>query len=87
VGSTRSRKPPALSRSRKRSSSSPPGLIAATIAYVETLLRCRSEGDLAQRDLRGFAPAAFATGAISYFAPYEEVHRRNVAAVTAVAQG
>ena len=65
----------------------PPGLIAATIAYVETLLRCRSEGDLAQRHLRGFAPAAFATGAISYFAPYEEVHRRNVAAVTAVAQG
>jgi hypothetical protein len=60
-----------------------PGLIAATAAYVEKLMRSPTEPELAQLDLRSFAAEAFATGAIGYFEPYEAVHRRNVAAVAA----
>ena len=59
------------------------GLIEATRLYVEKLLRCRAEPELAEQDLRTFAADAFSTGAIAYFAPYEEVHRRNVEAVRA----
>lgn len=58
-----------------------PGLIAATRAYVEGLLRCRSEPALAVPGLRAFVAASLATGAIRYCPAYEEVHRRNVAAV------
>ncbi len=59
-----------------------PGLITATRLYVEQLLRLKDEPDRATLDLRAFAEAAFATGAITYFAPYEAVHRRNVTALT-----
>jgi glyoxylase-like metal-dependent hydrolase (beta-lactamase superfamily II) len=59
------------------------GLIEATRLYVGKLLRLRAEPHLAGQDLQGFAPDAFATGAITYFAPYEAVHRRNVEAVLA----
>ncbi len=58
-----------------------PGLIGATRAYVEALLRCRSEPDLASLDLESFVADSLAAGAIRYYAAYEEVHRRNVAAV------
>lgn len=58
-----------------------PELIEATRLYVEQLLRVKTEPELATQDLRTFAAAAFATGAITYFEPYEAVHRRNVAAV------
>nr|WP_255683964.1 MULTISPECIES: MBL fold metallo-hydrolase [unclassified Xanthobacter] len=58
-----------------------PELIEATRLYVEQLLRVKAEPELATQDLRTFAAAAFATGAITYFEPYEAVHRRNVAAV------
>ncbi|WP_393987120.1 MBL fold metallo-hydrolase [Xanthobacter sediminis] len=60
-----------------------PELIAATRLYVEKLLRLKAEPDLARQDLRAFAADAFATGAITYFEPYEAVHQRNVAAVLA----
>ena len=53
-------------------------LIAATQAYVEALLRCSADPDLAARDLAAFAAPDFASGAIRYFAPYEQVHRQNV---------
>lgn len=57
------------------------GLIEATRLYVEKLLRLRMEPALAALDLRSFAADAFATGAITYFEPYEAVHRRNVLSV------
>ncbi len=61
-----------------------PALIDATRLYVEKLLRLKAEPALAGRDLRTFAAEAFATRAISYFEPYEAVHRRNVEAVLGV---
>lgn len=57
-----------------------PALIEATRLYVEKLLRLKAEPALAGLDLRTFAAEAFDTGAISYFEPYEAVHRRNVEA-------
>jgi cyclase len=56
--------------------------IDATRRYVEKLLRCRQEPELAGQNLERFAGEALASGAIRYFAPYEAVHRRNVEAVT-----
>ncbi len=58
-----------------------PRLIGATRAYVEALLRCRSEPELAALDLKSFVAESLASGAIRYYPAYEEVHRRNVAAV------
>ena len=57
--------------------------IEASLRYVERLERCRAAPELADPDLRTFAADAFAAGAISYFAPYEAVHRANLAAVGA----
>lgn len=59
-------------------------LIHATRLYVEKLLRCAAEPEMIQQDLRTFAAEAFASGSISYFAPYEEVHRSNIEAVCSV---
>ncbi|ESX23803.1 MBL fold metallo-hydrolase [Mesorhizobium sp. LSJC264A00] len=59
------------------------GLIAATQAYVQKLLRCRNEPDLAKQDLKTCGADMFATGAVEYFALYEPVHRQNVEAVLA----
>jgi glyoxylase-like metal-dependent hydrolase (beta-lactamase superfamily II) len=61
-----------------------PGFIEATRLYVEKLQRCRTRPDLADPDLQHFAQAALATGDIAYFAAYETVHRKNLAAVTSV---
>ncbi len=58
-----------------------PKMIEATRLYVEKLLRLRDEPALAEENLQSFAAAAFATGAVRYFAPYEAVHRQNVRAV------
>jgi cyclase len=62
-----------------------PGLIGATCAYVEKLMRCRTEAEFAELDLRAFAAEAFAAEAIQYFAPYDAVHRRNVRSVAGAA--
>lgn len=59
------------------------GLIAATQDYVQKLLRCRHEPDLARQDLKTFGADMFAKGAVEYFALYEPVHRQNVEAVIA----
>jgi len=56
-------------------------LIDATRLYVEKLLSLTAEPRLAVQDLRRFAADIFTTGAVSYFAPYEHVHERNVQAV------
>jgi len=55
--------------------------IEASRRYVERLVRCRTAPELADPDLATFAADALAAGAISYFAPYEAVHRANLAAV------
>ena len=65
----------------------PSSLIAATRRYVEKLLRCRTEPELAEQDLRTFVAKDLAACSIFYFAPYEAVHRQNIIAVTANAPG
>lgn len=61
----------------------PPSLIGATQRYIAALERCRR--DVAHRDvpLRELIADSLAEGSLHYFAPYEEVHRRNVTAVVA----
>jgi glyoxylase-like metal-dependent hydrolase (beta-lactamase superfamily II) len=61
----------------------PPSLIGATQRYIAALERCRR--DVAQREvpLRALIADSLAEGSLHYFAPYEEVHRRNVTAVVA----
>jgi glyoxylase-like metal-dependent hydrolase (beta-lactamase superfamily II) len=61
------------------------GLIDATIRYVDALTRAKHDPDLAGRDLQSFVPDAFAAGEITYFSPYEKVHRRNVEVVASSA--
>ncbi|MEI9402833.1 MBL fold metallo-hydrolase [Mesorhizobium argentiipisi] len=58
-------------------------LIAATQAYIRKLLACRHDPDLARQDLKSFGADMFAATAAEHFAPYEAVHRQNVAAVLA----
>jgi cyclase len=57
------------------------GLIEVTRRYVERLRRCAAQPDLAALSLEAFLGADAQAGAIRLFAPYEAVHRRNVAAV------
>ena len=59
-----------------------PSLIAATQRYVEKLLRCRTEQELAEQDLRTFVAEDLSARSIFYFEPYEAVHRQNIRAVT-----
>ena len=42
-------------------------------------MRSASDPDLRDRDLRGFIAEQLAEGSLTYFAPYEGVHRQNVA--------
>ncbi len=58
-----------------------PGLITATQHYVERLLRCPDDTNLAALKLKEFVADELARGWIRYFEPYEAVHRLNVAAV------
>jgi glyoxylase-like metal-dependent hydrolase (beta-lactamase superfamily II) len=60
-----------------------PSFIEATRHYVERLLALPDRPETASQDLKTFAADIFAGGAVGYFAPYEDVHRRNVAAVLA----
>ena len=57
-----------------------PGLIAATARYVERLLRCQTDPTL-RTDLAAFIAPDLASGELTWWAPYEAVHRRNIAAV------
>ncbi len=61
----------------------PKGLIRATQDYIRVLQRCRDEPDLCEPALTELVADSLQAGWITYFAPYEEVHRANVAAVTA----
>jgi len=53
----------------------PPELIEATQDYLRALLRARTDPALRQRDLRDLIAQS---GALHYFAPYEEVHQANL---------
>jgi glyoxylase-like metal-dependent hydrolase (beta-lactamase superfamily II) len=55
--------------------------IDATSRYVEALLALPDKPETAGQDLKTFAAHIFAAGAITYFAPYESVHQRNVRSV------
>ncbi len=57
------------------------GLIAATRRYVERLMKSAARPDLAALSLEAFLGEDAQAGAIRLFAPYEAVHRRNVAAM------
>ena len=46
------------------------------------LQRCRDEPDLRATPLAELVADAVAAGWLTYYAPYEAVHRENVAAVT-----
>ena len=59
-------------------------LIRATQQYVRTLKRCVQEPELRSLSLADFAAGPLRAGWISYFAPYEDVHRANVAKVLAL---
>jgi cyclase len=61
------------------------GLIEATRRYTRDLLRLPREPGLAALDLRAFVADALAAGWITYFAPYERVHRSNLDAVLRLA--
>lgn len=55
-----------------------PGLIDATLRYVQKLVRTRDVMSLADQDLSTFIAGDLAAGTLTYFAPYEEVHADNV---------
>jgi cyclase len=57
------------------------GLISATEDYIRTLQRVRDEPSLRDATLRKLIAGPLEAGWVQYFAPYEEVHRQNLAAV------
>jgi glyoxylase-like metal-dependent hydrolase (beta-lactamase superfamily II) len=60
-----------------------PNLIPATQAYVRKLMRAACEPDLRTLTLKEFVAPEIADGSITYFEPYEAVHKTNVAAALA----
>ncbi|MFI0847408.1 MBL fold metallo-hydrolase [Mesorhizobium sp. IMUNJ 23232] len=61
-------------------------LIAATEDYIRALQRAVDEPSLRELTLKEFVAPQLDAGWIRYFAPYEDVHRNNVAAVLSAAQ-
>jgi cyclase len=59
------------------------GLISATEQYIDVLRRIPEEPRLRELSLREVAAEPLEAGWITYFEPYEEVHRENVATVLA----
>jgi glyoxylase-like metal-dependent hydrolase (beta-lactamase superfamily II) len=57
----------------------PPSLIDANRLYLERLLSRRDDPQLGEQSLAAFAEPEISSGAIFYFAPYEEVHAQNIA--------
>ncbi|WP_080578521.1 MBL fold metallo-hydrolase [Sinorhizobium fredii] len=59
--------------------------IAANRRYLERLTDEARQGEAAAlAPLRDFIALELATGAVSYFEPYEAVHRKNIAALSAI---
>ena len=61
----------------------PQGLIDATRDYLHILQRCAAEPELRATPLPELVAELVAAGWLTYYAPYEEVHRENLAAVAA----
>jgi cyclase len=59
-------------------------LIDANRTYLERLPQEASRPPAEIASLEAFIAADIATGAVLYFGPYEEVHRKNIAAVSQV---
>lgn len=59
----------------------PKGLIRATQDYIRVLQRCRGEPQLREAPLADLVAESLDAGWLRYFAPYEDVHRANLAAV------
>ena len=55
-----------------------PDLITATEQYIRALQRCRTDVGLREASLRELIGGSLGAGAVTYFAPYEAVHRANV---------
>ncbi len=60
-----------------------PGLIGATEQYIRALQRCRTDRGLRDASLQELIADSLAAGAVTYFAPYEAVHRENLETVLA----
>jgi cyclase len=58
-----------------------PGILTATAGYIRFLQECRERPELRELPLREAVADALAVGDLSYFAPYEGVHRENLAKV------
>ncbi|MBN9248891.1 MAG: MBL fold metallo-hydrolase, partial [Hyphomicrobium sp.] len=62
------------------------GLIDATRMYVEGLLAAAADERLAGLPLRDFHAEPLARGWVTYFEPYEAVHKMNVEKVRSTQQ-
>jgi len=58
-------------------------LIRATQQYIRMLKRCVGEPELREADLAAIIAGPLQAKWVNYFAPYEAVHRNNLAAVVA----
>lgn len=58
-------------------------LIRAQQQYIRILKRCVNEPALRETPLKDLIAGPLGSGWVSYFAPYEDVHARNLAVVTA----
>lgn len=56
-----------------------PSLLPATAAYIRWLLRLADEPGLADTPLSEVIAPQLAEGSLTWFAPYEAIHRQNVA--------
>ncbi|MGV8939323.1 MAG: MBL fold metallo-hydrolase [Allorhizobium sp.] len=65
----------------------PKSLIAANRDYLTRLLADIDDPTLDRQSLEQFAADDIASGRIGYFAPYEDVHRANIAALREVSAG
>lgn len=63
----------------------PPGLIPATRDYIRWLLNLRAEPSRAGMALADVIAAPLASGVLTWFEPYEAIHRQNVRRVLAQA--
>lgn len=65
----------------------PKSLIPATQDYIRALQHSARDPGLRALSLNDFIAPQLAVGALNFFAPYEDVHRNNVAAALAASQG
>lgn len=57
----------------------PPSLVTATRDYLSRLLARLDDPALAEESLQSFIAPELAAGTLTYFAPYEAVHKQNIA--------